>query len=125
MKRLQTLKFGFLLPLSINLSLEASAQIFTEEHNINDLKNVEYVVVEWAEAGGRNYAKLSFDDVFGYKIIKDDKGQKLIFKTRAALYNHFYKNGWEFVSSECEPISCRHIFKRRKMLKNDSNTEGG
>ncbi len=76
----------------------------------------EYFIEVYLEWGGKNHIPIVFYENNEGEYIYDTNGDKLKFKSRSAVINHFTKLGWEFVYIIANGADERLLLK--KQIKN-------
>lgn len=111
--------------LFLGACASANAQIYVRGINVNDKKNVKYIIVDFYSKllSNRGFASVDFGQnrSFAERADCESKdGDRVEFNSVADLCNYFSKQGWEYMQSymtgsataQSSNVDTRFIFKR-------------
>jgi hypothetical protein len=111
--------------LFLGLCASAQAQIYVRGININEKKNVKYIIVDFYTKllSNKGFASVDFGQNRGFaeRVDCESKdGDRVEFNSVADLCNYFSKQGWDYMqsymagssSAQNSNMDTRFIFKR-------------
>jgi hypothetical protein len=129
---MKNIQKAMMLLLFLGLSASAQAQVYVRGVNVNEKKNVKYIIVDFYSKllSNKGYASVDFGQARGFAERHDCEnkdGNRIEFNSVADLCNYFSKQGWEYMQSymtgsataQSSNVDTRFIFKRNEVLINN------
>ncbi len=126
MKKIQKI---FAIMLFMVFCVSAQAQIYVRGINVNEKKNVKYIIVDFYSKllSNKGYASVDFGQSRGFAERHDCENKdadRIEFNSVADLCNYFSKQGWDYMQSymtgsataQSSSVDTRFIFKRVEVV---------
>jgi hypothetical protein len=126
---MKNIQKAMILLLFLGVSASAQAQVYVRGVNVNEKKNVKYIIVDFYSKllSNKGFASVDFGQARGFAERHDCEskdGDRIEFNSVADLCNYFSKQGWDYMQSymtgsataQSSNVDTRFIFKRSEVL---------